>query len=275
MKSDMGRLDGKIAVVTGGTQGLGAEVARLFAERGAGGLVICGRGRDKGEAKAKEITERYGTPVTFVAADLGRVEDCRAVIAAADQTFGRIDALVNVAALTDRGTILDTDEALFDKIFAVNTKAPFFLIQDAVKLMLRDGVEGTIVNISSMSSMAGQPFIAAYCASKGALDTLTRNVAFSLLKNRIRCNALNIGWMSSDGEDRIQREYHGASEDWLQQAAARQPFGRLVDPAEVARACAYLSSAESGLMTGATINFDQSVWGAYEDSPHPRDKMTL
>ncbi|THV22978.1 SDR family oxidoreductase [Peteryoungia ipomoeae] len=275
MGRDMGRLDGKIAVVTGGTQGLGAEVARLFAERGAAGLVICGRNRDKGEAKAREITERYGTPVAFVAADLGRVEDCRAVIAAADEKFGRIDALVNVAAITDRGTILDTDEALFDRMFAVNTRAPFFLIQDAVKLMLRDGVEGTIVNISSMSAMAGQPFIAAYCASKGALDTLTRNVAFGLLKNRIRCNALNIGWMASDGEDRIQREHHGAADNWLEEAAARQPFGRLVDPAEVARACAYLSSTESGLMTGATINFDQSVWGAYEDSPHPRDALRL
>ncbi|MFN7012614.1 MAG: SDR family oxidoreductase [Allorhizobium sp.] len=271
----MGRLDGKIAVVTGGTQGLGAEVARLFAERGAKGLVICGRSRDKGEAKAREITERYGIPVHFVAADLGEVADCRRVIAAADEKFGRIDALVNVAAITDRGTILDTDEALFDRMFAINTRAPFFLIQDAVKLMLRDGVEGTIVNISSMSAMAGQPFIAAYCASKGALDTLTRNVAFGLLKNRIRCNALNIGWMASDGEDRIQREHHGAPADWLKEAAARQPFGRLVDPAEVARACAYLSSEESGLMTGATINFDQSIWGAYEDSPHPKEKMTL
>lgn len=161
MRKTTGRLDNKIAVVTGGTQGLGAEVARLFAERGAKGLVICGRSRDKGEAKAREITERYGTPVHFVSADLGEVADCRRVIAAADEKFGRIDALVNVAAITDRGTILDTDEALFDRMFAINTRAPFFLIQDAVKLMLRDGVEGTIVNISSRSSMAGQPFIAA------------------------------------------------------------------------------------------------------------------
>ena len=271
----MRRLDGKIAVVTGGTQGLGAEVARLFGERGAKGIVICGRGRDKGEAKAREISERYGTPVHYVSADLGEVADCRRVIATADDLFGRIDALVNVAAITDRGTILDTDETLFDRMFAINTRAPFFLIQDAVKLMLRDGVEGTIVNISSMSSMAGQPFIAAYCASKGALDTLTRNVAFGLLKNRIRCNALNIGWMASEGEDRIQREYHGAPSDWLEKASSCQPFGRLVDPAEVARACAYLSSEESGLMTGATISFDQSIWGAYEDSPHPKEKMSL
>nr|WP_037073694.1 SDR family oxidoreductase [Rhizobium sp. PDO1-076] len=273
MRSIMGRMDGKYAVVTGGTQGLGAEVARLFAERGAKGLTICGRSADKGQAKAAEITERYGVPVVFIEADLGRVEDCRKVIAAAHARFGTIDALVNVAAITDRGTILDTDPDLFDRMFAINTRAPFFLMQDTIKVMREHGTEGTIVNISSMSAMAGQPFIAAYCASKGALDTLTRNTAFALLKNRIRVNGLNIGWMSSDGEDRIQREFHGAAEDWLDKAAAAQPFGRLVDPAEVARAVAYLSSAESGLMTGSTINFDQSIWGAYEDSPHPRHAL--
>jgi NAD(P)-dependent dehydrogenase (short-subunit alcohol dehydrogenase family) len=120
-----------------------------------------------------------------------------------------------------------------------------------------------------MSAMAGQPFIAAYCASKGALDTLTRNTAYALLRNRIRVNGLNVGWMSTDGEDRIQREFHGAPADWLETAAAGQPNGRLVDPAEVARAAAYLASAVSGLMTGATINLDQSVWGAYDGSPQP------
>ncbi len=271
----MGRMDRKVAVVTGGTQGLGAEVARLFAERGASALVICGRDAAKGEAKAEAIRNSFGCAVHFVKADLADVDQCRHVIATAKDQFGRIDALVNVAAITDRGTILDTDPALFDRMFAINTRAPFFLMQDTIKLMIETQTAGTIVNISSMSAMGGQPFIAAYCASKGAVDTLTRNTAFALLKNRIRVNALNIGWMSSDGEDRIQREHHGADVDWLEKAAARQPFGRLVDPAEVARACAYLSSEESGLMTGATINFDQSIWGAYEDSPHPREPMRL
>ncbi len=265
----MKQLDGKIAVVTGGTQGLGATVGKLFAERGAAGLVICGRNRDKGEAVAHEIAATFGTAVHYVPADLGKVDDCRRVIASADAKFGRLDALVNVAALTDRGTILDTSPELFDRMMAVNLRAPFFLMQETLKLMRRDHVEGTIVNISSMSAMAGQPFIAAYCASKGALDTLTRNTAYAVLRNRIRVNGLNIGWMASEGEDRIQREYHGADADWLEKAAARQPFGRLVDPHEVARAVAYLSSAESGLMTGATINFDQGIWGAYDSAPNP------
>ncbi|MDQ0475421.1 SDR family oxidoreductase [Labrys wisconsinensis] len=265
----MSGLQGKIAVVTGGTQGLGAAIARLFAERGAAGLVICGRSRDKGQAKAREIEDATGAKIVFVAADLGVVEDCRAVIAAADTAFGRVDALVNAAGLTDRGTILDTSPELFDRMFAVNVRAPFFLMQDAIKLMRREAVAGTIVNIGSMSAKAGQPFISAYCASKGALATLTQNTAYTVLRNRIRVNGLNIGWMASDGEDRIQREYHGAPADWLAAAAAAQPFGRLIDPQEVARAVAFLSCDESGLMTGSVVNYDQSVWGAYESSPQP------
>ena len=202
-------------------------------------------------------------------ADLGTVADCRTVVGVCDGVFGKADILINAAAITDRGTILDTSPELFDQMFAVNVRAPFFLMQETVKLMRREKTEGSIVNIGSMSAMGGQPFIAAYCASKGALETLTRNTAYALLRNRIRVNQLNIGWMTSEGEDRIQREYHNADADWLEKAAAAQPFGRLVDPQEVARACAYLASDESGLMTGSAINFDQSVWGAYDGSPHP------
>lgn len=266
-------LKGKIAIITGGTQGLGATIATLFVERGARGIVICGRNAAKGEAMAEAIGNASGVEVIYHQADLGKVDDCRAVIAACDKAFGKVDILINAAAITDRGTILDTLPDLFDQIFAVNVRAPFFLMQDAIKLMKREGTQGAIVNIGSMSAMGGQPFIAAYCASKGALETLTRNTAYGLLRNRIRVNQLNIGWMASEGEDRIQREFHNADRDWLVKAAASQPFGRLVDPQEVARACAYLATDESGLMTGSAINFDQSVWGAYDASPHPVASM--
>lgn len=266
----MNRLDGKVAIVTGGTQGLGAAIARRFAEAGCAGVVTCGRTADKGEAVAAAIAADTGAAVRFVPADLASVADCRAVVAAADAAFGRVDALVNAAGVTDRGTLLDTSEALFDRIMAVNVRAPFFLMQDSVALMIREGVAGAVVNIGSTSSRAGQPFIAAYCASKGALATLTRNAAFALLRNRIRVNQLDIGWMASEGEDRIQREYHGADDGWLARASAEQPFGRLVLPEEVARACAFLASDDAGLMTGAVIQFDQSVWGAYDGAPpHP------
>lgn len=265
----MTSMQGKIAIVTGGTQGLGAAIARLFAERGAKGIVTCGRDEAKGQAMAASIAAATGVALHFVRADLAKIDDCAKVVAEADRAFGRVDALVNAAGDTSRGTIIDTSPELFDRIFAVNTRAPFFLMQDTIKLMRRDRVQGTIVNISSMSAMGGQSFIAAYCASKGALDTLTRNTAHALLRNRIRINGLNIGWMASEGERKVQLVHHGRSADWLEEAGARQPFGRLIDPVEVARAVAFLSCDESGMMTGATINFDQSIWGAYDTSPQP------
>src|SRR6202035_4001676 len=162
----MNGLAGKIAVITGGTQGLGAAIARLFADRGASGIVTCGRSAEKGRAKAQEIQEATGTKVVFVAADLGKVEDCRAVIAKADAEFGRIDVLVNAAAITDRGTIIDTSPELFDRMFNVNVRAPFFLMQETIKIMRRDKIEGNIVLGHSMSTTLGQPFYGSYCSSK-------------------------------------------------------------------------------------------------------------
>ncbi len=262
-------LNGKIAVVTGGTQGLGAAVARLFGEREVSGIVICGRNEANGKAQAGAIAAATGVPIHFVPADLGHVEDARRVVAEADRRFGRIDILVNVAGRTDRGTILDTTPETFDALFAVNVRGPFFLMQDVVKVMRREATQGSIVNISSMSSLAGQPFLSAYSASKGALDTLTRNTAYALLRNRIRVNGLNIGWMATEGEDRTQRAADGAPPVGVETGGARQPPGRLLDPVEVARAVAFLATDESGMMTGATINFDQAVWGAYGSTPHP------
>jgi NAD(P)-dependent dehydrogenase (short-subunit alcohol dehydrogenase family) len=259
---------GKIAVVTGGTQGLGETIAHMFADRGVAGLVICGRNQANGARVQKELQAK-GVKTTFVPADLADVEACRALISAADQSFGRLDALVNAAAITDRGTIWDTSPELFDRMFAVNVRAPFFLMQEAARIMRRDETKGTIVNVISMSGHGGQSFITAYCASKGALITLTKNVAFGVMRNGIRVNGLCIGWMDTPGEDRIMKTYHGAADGWLQQAEAGLPFGRLLKPDEVARAIAYLSSDESGLMTGSIIDFDQQVAGCYETPPQP------
>ena len=263
---------GKVAVVTGSTQGLGEAIAHLLADRGVAGLAICGRNAANG-AKVKRGLEAKGVKVHFTQADLGLVEDARKVIAEADAVFGRVDTLVNSAGMTDRGTILDTSPELFDRMFAVNVRAPFFLIQEAAKVMLREG-GGTVINILSMSGHGGQSFIAAYCASKGALAVLTKNTAYSLMKHRIRVNGLMIGWMDTPGEDRIMKTYHNAEDGWLAKAEAGRPMGRLLKPDEVARAVGYLASEESGLMTGALIDFDQQVMGA-GDSPAEPPLLTL
>jgi NAD(P)-dependent dehydrogenase (short-subunit alcohol dehydrogenase family) len=263
---------GQYAVITGGTQGMGEAVARLFAARGAAGLVICGRNKTKGEAVAGSLT-KAGCKTLYVEADLAEVEDCRKIIAIADKAFGKLHVLANCAGYTDRGTILDTSPELFDQMFAVNVRAPFFLMQDAIKIMRREGIAGAIVNLITMSSYGGQPFITAYCASKGALVTLTRNVAFGVMRDRIRVNGLNVGWSDTPGEDRVMKLYHGAKDGWLGEAERKQPFGRLIKPAEVARAIAFLASSEAGLMTGSIVDFDQSVRGAYESPPQPPERL--
>lgn len=265
------QLAGKVAVVTGGTQGLGEAIARLFAGRGAAGVMITGRNAARGEQVVAALKEA-GTKGVFVPADLGDVEQVRRVIARCDEAFGRVDCLVNAGAVTDRGTILDTSPDLFDRMFAVNVRGPFFLMQDAVKLMRRERVEGSIVNILSMSAHGGQSFLTAYSASKTALGTITKNVAYSLLADRIRVNGLNIGWMDTPGETAIQKRAHAAADDWLTKAEAGRPFGRLLKPQEVARAVAFLCSAESGLMTGSLIDFDQTILGC-GDAPAPTPRL--
>ena len=261
-------MEGKIALVTGSTQGLGEAIAHLFADRGVKGMVIAGRNASNG-ARVKADLEKKGVKTVYVEADLAKLDDARKLVAACDTAFGRIDALVNAAAITDRGTIWDTTPELYDRMFDINVKAPFFIMQDALHLMQKSKSRGTIVNILSMSGHGGQDFISAYCGSKGALATLTRNVAYTVMRNQIRVNGLNIGWMDTPGEDRIMKTYHDANPDWLKNAEAGRPFGRLLKPTEVARAVAYLSSEESGLMTGSIIDFDQQVLGAANATAEP------
>jgi NAD(P)-dependent dehydrogenase (short-subunit alcohol dehydrogenase family) len=268
------RMDGKICVVTGATQGLGAAIARRLAAAGAKGIVITGRNTERGAHVAREIAEAHGIWAHFLQADFARVEDCRMVIAETDRLFGRIDVLVNAGASTARGTIVDTSPETFDALFNTNVRGPYFLMQEAIRLMIAKGIQGAICNIGSISALAGQPFINAYCASKGALTTLTANTAFSVMANRIRVNQLNVGWMASDHEREIQSD--SGDPDWEAKAAASLPFGRLVGPNEAARAVNFLVSEDAGLMTGAIVNFDQSVWGAVaEGMPVPKGPMQI
>jgi NAD(P)-dependent dehydrogenase (short-subunit alcohol dehydrogenase family) len=270
----MNRMDGKVCVVTGATQGLGAAIARRLAAAGAKGIVITGRNADRGATVARDIVNTHGVPTQFLQADFARVEDCQSVVAETDRHFGRLDVLVNAGASTARGTILDTSPETFDALFATNVRGPYFLMQAAIRLMIERKIQGAICNIGSISALAGQPFINAYCASKGALTTLTANTAFSVMANRIRVNQLNVGWMASDHEREIQKA--NGDPDWEAKAAAALPFGRLIDPAEAARAVNFLVSDDAGLMTGAIVNFDQSVWGAVAGGmPVPDGPMAL
>jgi NAD(P)-dependent dehydrogenase (short-subunit alcohol dehydrogenase family) len=252
--------EGRVFVITGSTQGLGEATARILAEQGAAGVVLCGRNEDRGGAVAYSL-EEAGCPALFVKADLVVEDDCRRVIRSADERFGRIDGLANVAASTARGSLDDTSAEDWDAMMALNVRAPFLLMQEAVRVMRREGRGGSIVNVSSVSAYGGQSFLTAYCTSKGALDTLTKNAAYALLPERIRVNGINVGWMATPNEHRVQLS-EGKPADWLEHADAAQPLGRILRPGEVGKLIAYLLSDDAEMMTGSLVHFDQTVLGA-------------
>lgn len=251
--------ENKRVLVTGAGQGIGEAVATLMADRGAKAVAICGRDAAK-LARTEAAVKERGADAVSVSFDLADVAACQAFADRAADAFGGIDVLVNAAGVTDRGTIDDTDAAMFDLQFAVNARAPFFLMQRVIPHMRRAG-GGTIVNVVSIVAHGGPPFIVAYCGAKAALAAMTKNVANAVLRDRIRVNGLNMGWTSTPQEHVVQTRTHGRGVDWQAKVGADQPFGRLLSPLEVARAVAFLASDESGLMTGAVVDFDQQVVG--------------
>ena len=263
------RLQGKVLVVTGSTQGLGAAIARRAVALGAAAVVVCGRDRARGERVSDELAGLGGEAV-FVSADLADPDQCRAIIGTCDARFGRIDGLVNSAGLTSRGTLDDTSVELWDRLFAVNVRAPFLLMQEAARIMRRGGNGGSVVNIITMASHGGEPALTGYAASKAALATLTRNAGYQLQPDRIRVNGLNIGWTATEGEHAVQTE-EGQPAEWQAAADASRPFGRLLRPDDIAPMVTYLLSDGAAMVTGSVIDFDQTVHGPYGEHEAPAE----
>jgi NAD(P)-dependent dehydrogenase (short-subunit alcohol dehydrogenase family) len=257
-----GLLDDRVLLVSGGTQGVGAGVARAAAREGAT-VAVTGRRRELGEKLVAELREA-GAAALFVAADVADVAQARASVDAVVAEFGRIDALVNSAGLTDRGTLLDTTPELFDAHIAVNLRGPFFLMQAAVRDMLARRSPGAILNVISSSELGGQPYLAPYVAAKAGLAGLTRNAAHAHRFDRIRINGLDIGWTATEGEDATQRAFHDAGDGWQEQAARRLPMGRLGRVDEIADFAVFLLSDRSGVVTGSVLDWDQNVLGGLD-----------
>lgn len=266
--ADRSRFDGKVAIVTGSTQGLGEAIATLLVSRGLHGLVVTGRNQSRGSAMV-EKARAAGAQAIFVQADLSNPRDVAGIVDACDSRFGRVNILVNAAGNTDRGTILDTSLDSYDTTFSTNLRAPFFLMQGALRIMVREGIRGSIVNVISMSAYGGQSFLSAYCAAKGGLVTLTKNTGFSMMRYGCRVNGLCMGWMYTPGEEETMRKWHGATDGWRAAAEEKLPIGRMLDVDEVARAAAFLCSDESGMMTGSIVDFDQSMPGCWDAVPQP------
>ena len=254
-------LEGKTLVVTGGTQGLGETVARLALASNVEAIAIVGRNAERGARVAGDLSAG-GRPCFFIQADLAEPTAPARAMAQAIEKLGRVDCLVNGAALTDRASLEAGTIADWERIFSVNARAPFFTMQAAVADMKARHASGSIVNILSVNAHCGAPDLAVYSASKGALSTLTRNVANAHLSDRIRVNGINMGWVATPNEQAMQARTLGKGEDWEKIAAAGLPLGRLLTMDEVARLTLFLLSDASGLMTGTLIDMEQTVFGA-------------
>ncbi len=255
-------MKGRVVLVTSSTQGIGLAIAAGAAAEDAEAVVIVGRNSGKAPA-AIDAIERAGAVCAFVEADLERPHAPDVIFDFALKRFGRVDALVNSAGRTDRGAVLDADLALWDKLYAVNARAPFFLMQRFINHLRGRKAPGPIVNILSMHAHGGSPELAVYGSTKAALAALTKNAAHAHRYDRIRANAINVGWVDTPAERHMQAVTLGNGERRLDEASAKQPFGRLLKPEDVARLALFLLGEASEPMTGAVIDQEQFVIGAF------------
>ena len=254
----------RIALITGGAQGIGFATAKRFLGDGFGGVMLLDRNGAKlreGMAKLKPLGR-----VEFIEGDLLDLSLPARAVAATHAAFGRLDVLVNAAGDTERCGLEDTTPAAFERLFGVNVRAPLFMMQEAVKLM-RPRNSGVIVNVSSMLAYGGPPNLITYSASKAALCTLTKAVANAVKRDGIRAFAVNLGWVHTEGEQALQTGFHGMPENWAEEIGRRMPSGRLIVPDDVAGLMAYLVSPSAQMMTGAIIDYEQMPVGVFDAHP--------
>jgi NAD(P)-dependent dehydrogenase (short-subunit alcohol dehydrogenase family) len=246
-------LSGKIIIITGAARGIGAAIAKLAAASGAQGLVLTDR---------DDIDLELPPAVEIVRADLMDADAPTIITDAAKDRFGRIDGLVNAAGVTTRGSFLDATPDLWDQVMTINARASFFLMARAIADMKTRKAPGAIVNIQSMNAHCGAPDLAVYAASKGALQTLTKNAANAHLADEIRVNGINLGWVDTQTERELHEITLGKGHGWLAAEGTKQPLGRFVNEEEAARLATYLLSDVSIPMTGVSMDLEQTVVGA-------------
>jgi NAD(P)-dependent dehydrogenase (short-subunit alcohol dehydrogenase family) len=243
-------LDGKVALITGGTRGIGAATARRVAELGAN-VVITGRRVQEGRLLVDEI-KRSGGSAEFIGADLAQPEQARLVVPFTLNVFGRLDYAFNNAGIPgDNRLLVDQTEENFDRVFAVNVKALFLLLQDELKQMIEQGEGGSIVNTASVGGRLAIPTAGHYVASKHAVLGLTKTAAVECGRYGIRVNAVSPGAVRTE----MLLEVFG-SEKALDRMGSIHPIGRIGRPEEIADAVAWLFSERSSYYTGQSLTLD-------------------
>ncbi|MCC7492166.1 MAG: SDR family oxidoreductase [Fimbriimonadaceae bacterium] len=245
-----GRLAGKIAVVTGSTSGIGAGIVQRFAAEGAA-VVVSGRRPAEGESVVAQI-RAAGGEASFCQTDVAVPADCRHLIAAAGEAYGGLDILVNNAGIFPRCRFLDTTVEFWDEVLNINVRGAFLCCQAAVPLMQAGG-GGSIINVGSCNAFTTGDALFAYGVSKGALWTLTQNLAKNLAPLRIRANWISVGWVLTEKELEVQAK-EGRTPDDLQAGAAQRPMGEYNTVDDIAWAAVYLASDEAIRVSGSDLN---------------------
>ena len=247
----MGRLEGKVALISGGAKGMGEIEARMFAEEGAS-LVIADILDDRGKNLASEISEISSSgECVYVHLDVRNMSEWNTVVETAISTFGKLDILVNNAGVTSRMMLLDTPEEDWDRVLDINSKGTFLGIKATVPAMRESG-GGSIVNISSQMGLVGGDFSSPqYQASKGAVRLLTKSVAVQYAAENIRCNSVHPAPIETDMTAGMR-----ADKEKFADMIRRIPMGRYGKPEEVAYAVIYLASDESSFVTGSEVVVD-------------------
>jgi len=246
------RLKDKVIIVTGSCTGIGKAIAAACVTEGAS-VVIHGRSLEQGEAIVRELgQDRAALHIEDITAE----EAPRRLVETALRAFGRLDALVNNAAMIASSNIHTTDLHFFRKMLETNTLAPFALIKAALPCLRQ--ARGCVLNIGSVNAWSGEPDLFSYSVSKGALMTLTRNLGDTLHReDGVRVNQINVGWVLTEKEIERKRE-HGLAEDWYAQVPrVYAPAGRILRPAEIAAAAVYWLADESGPISGQVVELEQ------------------
>ena len=245
------RLKDKVILVTGSTTGIGEAMVRLFAREGAQ-VMIHGRRKDA----AQELAAEVGECASFVIGALEDPQTAPKLIAETIARFGRIDGLVNNAAVITRGVLEDANPETFDRTMSINLRAPLLLIQSALPHFRKNG-GGRVLNIGSINAYCGEPTYLLYSMSKGGLMTMTRNLADAHATEGIQINQLNVGWTLTQNEYALKLK-DGMPADWpskLPKSVA--PSGRIHSPEEVAMAAIYFLSDEAALINGSILDVEQ------------------
>jgi 2-keto-3-deoxy-L-fuconate dehydrogenase len=246
------RLEKRAALVTGAASGIGRGIALLFAQEGAS--VLIADIDEVGAAETVRLIEAESGTAKSCLADVRVAGDVRRMIDTCLLAYGNIDILVNNAGIGSTQTVVDTDEEVWDDVFAVNARGVFLGCKLAIPFMIEAG-GGVIVNMASVAGMVGLKNRAAYCASKGAVITLTKAIAVDHVQQNIRCNCICPGTVDSPWVGRLLA---AAPDPMAERAAlvARQPMGRLGMPDEIARAALYLASDDAAFITGTAFVID-------------------